>query len=196
MALAARWAHGRAMSSSAFARPAGLRASDADREAVLERVKAAYAEGRLDDRELDRRLGAAMTARTVAELEMIWRDLCPQPPTPWMRTRLDLERPSGEERVVAAVAAASSLVPVVIPAAAMLLTVGRGSPYVRHHAAGALNLQLTLIVLMMVTFGIGSLVLPVVWLLALVGVVVALSGRTMRYPWVLRLFGRRGPYPT
>lgn len=185
------------MTSAASARPAGLRASDEDREAVLERVKAAYAEGRLDDLDLDRRLGAAMTARTVGELELVWRDLCPQRSAPWVQTRSPgPARPTGEERVVAAVAAASSLVPVLLPAAAMLLTVGRGSPYVRHHAAGALNLQLTLLVVMLVTFGVGSLFLPVVWLLALVGAGVALSGRTLRYPWVLRPFGRRGPYPT
>lgn len=197
MAPAPLGAHPGSMTSAAFAHPAGLRASDQDREAVLVRLKEAYADGRLDELELDRRLGAAMSARTIGELELVWHDLRPPTPNPRVRPRsVGPQRPTGEERVCAAFAAASSFVPVLLPAAAMLVTVGRGSPYVRHHAAGALNLQLTLLVLMMVTFGLGSLALPVVWLFAMVGVVVALSGRTFRYPWTLRVFGRRGPYPT
>jgi hypothetical protein len=51
------------------------RASDADREAVAERLRAAAAEGRLDPDELDERLGAAYGARTFGELVPLTDDL-------------------------------------------------------------------------------------------------------------------------
>ena len=45
-----------------------LRASDADREQVIDTVKAAFVQGRLTKDELDLRAGQALTARTYAEL--------------------------------------------------------------------------------------------------------------------------------
>jgi hypothetical protein len=51
------------------------RASDAERERVAERLRAAAAEGRLDADELDERLGSAYGARTVGELAPLTRDL-------------------------------------------------------------------------------------------------------------------------
>jgi hypothetical protein len=45
-----------------------IRASDQDREAVLQRLQAGFAEGRLDDDEFDQRMRAALTARTGADL--------------------------------------------------------------------------------------------------------------------------------
>ncbi|MET9959056.1 DUF1707 domain-containing protein [Streptomyces sp. NPDC006326] len=52
-----------------------LRASDADRERVVERLRDAVAEGRLDMEEFEERLEAAYTSRTYAELEPLTRDL-------------------------------------------------------------------------------------------------------------------------
>ena len=40
------------------------RASDRERDAVVQRVQDAFAEGRLDDTEFDERTRAALTART------------------------------------------------------------------------------------------------------------------------------------
>jgi hypothetical protein len=57
------------------------RASDADREAVAERLRTAAAEGRLDPDELDERLGAAYGAKTVGDLVPLTRDL-PAAPAP------------------------------------------------------------------------------------------------------------------
>ncbi|NEA38028.1 DUF1707 domain-containing protein [Streptomyces sp. SID11385] len=54
---------------------AELRASDADRERVAERLREAVAEGRLDMEEFDVRLGAAYAARTYGELVPLTRDL-------------------------------------------------------------------------------------------------------------------------
>lgn len=52
-----------------------LRASDADRDAVAERLRTAAAEGRLDTDELDERLGIALSARTYGELDRVLVDL-------------------------------------------------------------------------------------------------------------------------
>lgn len=59
---------------AAGASPA-LRASDADRERVSTLLQQACAEGRLDSQELDERLDAAYSARTLAELEPLTADL-------------------------------------------------------------------------------------------------------------------------
>ncbi|RKT04894.1 uncharacterized protein DUF1707 [Streptomyces sp. 3211.6] len=52
-----------------------LRASDADRERVVERLRDAVAEGRLDMEEFEERLEAAYKSRTYAELEPLTSDL-------------------------------------------------------------------------------------------------------------------------
>ncbi|MBT2479421.1 DUF1707 and DUF2154 domain-containing protein [Streptomyces sp. ISL-94] len=58
-----------------------LRASDADRDRVVERLRDAVAEGRLDMEEFEERLEAAYKSRTYAELEPLTRDL-PAAPMP------------------------------------------------------------------------------------------------------------------
>ena len=65
---------------------ATLRASDADRELIAERLRQAATEGRLNADELDERLGAALSARTYGELDAVVADL----PAP----RTGLSRPS------------------------------------------------------------------------------------------------------
>lgn len=52
-----------------------MRASDADRDKVAQRLGAAMAEGRLDLTEYDRRLEQVMRAKTFGELEVAVRDL-------------------------------------------------------------------------------------------------------------------------
>ena len=68
-----------------------MRASDADRERVAERLRAAAAEGRLFTEELEDRLHQALRARTYGELEALVRDL-PGPPVRRSERRL---RPHG-----------------------------------------------------------------------------------------------------
>ena len=51
------------------------RASDRERDAVVQRVQDAFAEGRLDDAEFDQRTRAALTARTHADLDTLLADL-------------------------------------------------------------------------------------------------------------------------
>jgi len=57
------------------ARRGSLRASDADRELIVDRLRAAAGEGRLAAHELEDRVGAALTARTYGELDATVRDL-------------------------------------------------------------------------------------------------------------------------
>jgi hypothetical protein len=54
---------------------AGTRASDRDRDAVLQRVQEAFAEGRIDDIEFDQRMRAALSARSYGELDVLLTDL-------------------------------------------------------------------------------------------------------------------------
>jgi len=52
-----------------------VRASDADRDAVAERLREAHAEGRLTVEEVGERLDATFAARTLGELRDLTRDL-------------------------------------------------------------------------------------------------------------------------
>jgi hypothetical protein len=61
--------------STAPGNSAAIRASDRERDAVVQRVQEAFAEGRLDDTEFDERMRAALTARTHADLEVLLTDL-------------------------------------------------------------------------------------------------------------------------
>jgi class 3 adenylate cyclase len=56
-------------------RPAGLRASHEDRDRVVEVLRTAAGDGRLTADDLDQRLEAALTARTLADLEPLLADL-------------------------------------------------------------------------------------------------------------------------
>jgi Domain of unknown function (DUF4190)/Domain of unknown function (DUF1707) len=57
-----------------------LRASDADREAVAERLRVASVEGRIEPDELEERLSHVYSARWVADLDRIVADVSPPPP--------------------------------------------------------------------------------------------------------------------
>ncbi len=56
-----------------------LRASDADRDQVIELLRAAVTDGRLDSGEFDERMGAALAARTVDALTPLTADLIAAP---------------------------------------------------------------------------------------------------------------------
>ena len=51
------------------------RASDAERDHAIDRLRAAYVEGRLDQEEFDERSAAALTAKTIGQLEPLFSDL-------------------------------------------------------------------------------------------------------------------------
>ncbi len=52
-----------------------LRVGDRDRDAAVQRLQQAFAEGRLDDEEFDQRTRAALTARLSSDLVVLTRDL-------------------------------------------------------------------------------------------------------------------------
>jgi hypothetical protein len=56
-------------------RAPATRASDRERDAVVQRIQQAFAEGRLDDTEFDERMRAALTARTHGDLDVLLTDL-------------------------------------------------------------------------------------------------------------------------
>jgi hypothetical protein len=66
------------MSADSPGSPA-LRASDADRDRVIELLRAAVADGRLDSAEFDQRLDAALAARTIDALAPLAADLVAAP---------------------------------------------------------------------------------------------------------------------
>jgi hypothetical protein len=67
-------------------RSSSLRASDADRDAVAERLRQAAVEGRLDADELEQRLHRALRAKTYGDLDRLLGDL-PAKPVKWERPR-------------------------------------------------------------------------------------------------------------
>jgi hypothetical protein len=70
-----------------MSRSSSLRASDADRDAVADRLHRAAVEGRLEPEELEERLHKALRARTYGELRRLVADL---PGTPARRTNTSL----------------------------------------------------------------------------------------------------------
>ena len=62
-----------------------LRAAHADREHVIDLLKAAFVQGQLTKDELDARAGQALTARTYAELAALTADSPPGRPPPGRR---------------------------------------------------------------------------------------------------------------
>jgi Domain of unknown function (DUF1707) len=91
-----------------------LRAGHADRERVIETLKAAYVQGMLAKDELDARVGQALAARTYADLTALTADIPPGPAV----TR-PAPRPAPVRRRPLAKAAAGSSGCLVIAAAAV-----------------------------------------------------------------------------
>lgn len=170
------------------AAPGALRVSHAEREPAVDRLQQAYAEGRLDKAELDLRLHLAMTAKTRADLDAVLVDLAPVPAQAPPSSRPSVpEDPTAEQRLLAALAHVLGIVSLFIGPLIMMCTRARRSPYVRHHIAAALNFQLTLLIVTIVTFGIGGIAYAVAWIVAAVAALLALAGSPFRYPFTLRL---------
>jgi hypothetical protein len=102
-----------------MARQSSLRASDADRDAVAERLRQAAVEGRLDPDELEQRLHTALRARTYGDLDRLLGDL-PAKPVKWERPSRGVAPLAGVALVVAlkAIVALAILAVVVVAAAA------------------------------------------------------------------------------
>src|SRR5215218_1736601 len=94
-----------------------LRASDADRDAVAERLRHAAVEGRLEPDELEERLHAALRARTYGDLRRLLSDL-PAKPLAWERRRAAEVKPAA--RIALAVAMRVAIVLAVVIVAAVM----------------------------------------------------------------------------
>lgn len=70
-----------------------MRASHEDRDHVVDRLRVAAGDGRIDAEELDQRIEAAMSARTYGELDVIVRDL---PESAGTARRAPAHRPEDE----------------------------------------------------------------------------------------------------
>jgi hypothetical protein len=107
---------------------ASLRASDADREQVADRLRHAATEGRLLPDELDERLGAAFAARTYGELDVLLADL---PSTGLDRRRSSRELGPRHTKVAPVVALTVGAIVLAVVAAAF-----SGHPHTEHHGFG------------------------------------------------------------
>lgn len=105
-----------------------LRASDADREQVAERLRQAAAEGRLLADELEERLGDAFSAKTYGELDAVVSDL----PAPVVTRR---RRSRGPVALRPAIAAAFALALALMLIGAVGFALG-GHPHSGRHWAG------------------------------------------------------------
>jgi hypothetical protein len=129
-----------------------LRASHADREQVIEVLKAAFVQGRLDRDEFDLRVGRALASRIYADLAALTADITPaqltsarplEPPRKWANKK---------RKTVAALSCATLAYPGLLAA---LPSVPDGSPFA--------VLDMVLMVVMFVFFG----ALATGWLLLL-----------------------------
>jgi hypothetical protein len=87
-----------------------LRASHADREQVIDTLKTAFADGRLDNDELDDRVGQTLAARTYAELAVVTADI-PASPAQTPAPRRAARPPVNKEAVKWGLAAAGAMIP-------------------------------------------------------------------------------------
>ena len=167
--------------------PAGaLRVSNAEREPVIERLKQAYAEGRLDHDEFDMRIHLAMTAKTYADLATVTTDLSPAPAASVSACGRTGES-TAREHLLAALAHGSGPFTAFVGPLLFMLISGRRSPFIRKHAVEALNFQLTLLAIVVVTFGVGAALYAVTWIIAAIAALAALAGHRFHYPFTLRL---------
>ncbi|MFC5181727.1 DUF1707 and DUF4870 domain-containing protein [Actinomadura harenae] len=167
---------------------AELRVSNAEREQVVERLQDAYAEGRLDHDEFDMRTHLAMTAKTRRDLDVVLVDLQPAPASAPGRAPATVAGPStSEERMLAAVSHGLGYFTLFVGPLIMMLTAGKRSEFVRQHAKEAVNFQLTVLLVTIVTFGFGSVLYAVTWIVAAIAAVFALTGQPFRTPAILRL---------
>ena len=171
-----------------------------ERDAVIERLAAAYAEGRIDATEFDQRATIALSARTQHELLPLLSDI----PNGYRPGPLPARAPApaqalppstSADRAWGMLAHFSAWFLGFVGPLLFLLTVGRSSNFVRRQAVEALNFQLSalliVIMLVIVTAGFGLLLLPLIalaWLvLILIGGIASLVGSPFRYPLTLRL---------
>ncbi|GAB7100633.1 hypothetical protein JCM3263A_21080 [Thermobifida fusca] len=170
--------------------PSQMRVTHAERDRIAEMLRDAYAEGQLDEEELDERLSRAMKAKTRGDLQPLVADLSLTPASAAVPHPVQQGEPTKEERLWAAGGHLSGyFLPVLGPLIVML--VKNGSPYARTQAIRALNYHLNLLIAtVLAPFAIFLLVTIPIYLflflgwvfLPLVGGVASLIGSNWKYP--------------
>ena len=107
---------------------ARLRASHADREQVIEVLKAAFVQGRLEADELDLRVGRALASRTYADLAALTADI-PARLTRARLARARLPEPAPESVNKKAVAAMAGATATFIGIWPLMILAQDGSPF-------------------------------------------------------------------
>ncbi|MFY9926908.1 MAG: DUF1707 domain-containing protein [Streptosporangiaceae bacterium] len=120
-----------------------LRVSDAERQAVTDRLAEHFSEGRLDQAEFDERVGQAMGAKTRADLSGLFADL-PETAKPAPSTLPDVHRRRGHPvllialLVVLAIAAAHVVLPLLwigfVVLAVLFITRNARHTHSHHHS--------------------------------------------------------------
>jgi hypothetical protein len=124
-----------------MARHGSLRASDADRDQIVERLRTASTEGRLAAEELEERVRAALIARTYAELDATVADL------PGPRARRGREREPARRTVGGRALATARANPIAVVIAL---------PFIAAIAAMVLAVTVMWMVLMCVVLVVGG----------------------------------------
>ena len=176
--------------SPSYPAPFGRPVSTADRERAEGWLKDAYADGRIDDAELDRRLGQVMTARNGVELAASCTGLVPLSRS----LGAALPRPAVTRGApLASVAHFSALFTWIVGPWLCHAVAAPGS-FARREAAKAFNFQVIATVALVVTVILGGVffdgvlgtVLPLGWLawflLTVYGGVKAARGQDWRNP--------------
>lgn len=171
-----------------------LRVADSDRDRVVEILHEAYAQGRLDDAELDARIDRVLAARTYGELEAPLADLLPAAPRRTGPPPQPLSTSSGE-RTAALLTHWAGYPTFFLAPLIVYLAEGRRDSFLRAQAAEATNFQLTFL-LANIALGMTSflvlpvLLFPVIWVawlvLVFVGGLAAATGSRFRYPLTIR----------
>jgi hypothetical protein len=134
-----------------------MRVSDAERQAVADRLAEHYSEGRLDQAEFDERVGRAMSAKTRADLNGLFDDLPQAGYAHASGVPADTGGPWGPEGP------------------------GSGTPVRRHRRGhGLLAVVLVGFVLIAAAHAVFWLTVPWLWLGFLAVVVLAATGRLHR----------------
>lgn len=176
--------------------PRGLRVSDAEREPVVEQLRQAFTEGRLTKDEFDQRLALALSARTHGELAPVLTGLPvpvqPQPPGPVAGPPSPgslVPGPPGSDEKAAAVAAhlLGAVTSFVGPLIMVIAARNGRTGFSREQAVEALNFQLSLLLITLVTLGIGGVVYAFAWIFSIIAAVNAGGGQPFRYPLTWRL---------
>ena len=191
--------------TAAPAGPGELRVGHAERDQTVELLQNAFAEGRLNHDELDRRIEDALSARNRADLAEVLRGLPVQHPYQAAMPHRAAPvvgpphaMPSGEDRLLSLVAHWSGFFTLFVGPAIIAYTAGKNSRFVREQALQATNFQITFLgaiialgIVTGVTLGVAGVLFPLLfaaWFILMgIGGLSAAAGNRWRYPKSLRL---------